>query len=277
MSALRVAARGRSGRHRRSGPGRGDITTTRVERNTASEIECVTKMTVEPVSAQSRSSSRLSRSRVISSSAPNGSSISRSAGENDNARAIATRCCMPTRELPWVVLVEPGQLDQLEHLGDPGVAPRAVPLEQLERQRDVLRNGAPVVEDGGLEDDPVVTIEPSARGRLAVDEDRARGRRREIPDHPKQRRLAAARGPDQRDELAPPDLEIDPLERRDPALRERLASRRRARRPSRPRSYEPLRRTVDEELLGADDDEEEPDPEHAAIRFVAQRFCGLRT
>ena len=37
----------------------------------------------------------LRRSRVISSSAPNGSSISSSAGENESARAIETRCCMP--------------------------------------------------------------------------------------------------------------------------------------------------------------------------------------
>ena len=37
----------------------------------------------------------LRRSRVISSSAPNGSSISSSAGSNDSARAIETRCCMP--------------------------------------------------------------------------------------------------------------------------------------------------------------------------------------
>ena len=76
-------------------PGRADITTTRVERNTASEIECVTKITVDSVSSHSRSSSRFSRSRVISSSAPNGSSISSSAGENESARAIDTRCCIP--------------------------------------------------------------------------------------------------------------------------------------------------------------------------------------
>ena len=40
-------------------PGRADMTTTRVDRNTASEIECVTKTTVEPVSCQIRSSSRV--------------------------------------------------------------------------------------------------------------------------------------------------------------------------------------------------------------------------
>ena len=76
-------------------PGRGDMTTTRVERKTASAIECVTKTIVDSVSSQIRSSSPFSRSRVISSSAPNGSSISSSAGENDSARAIETRCCMP--------------------------------------------------------------------------------------------------------------------------------------------------------------------------------------
>ena len=76
-------------------PGRADMTTTRVERKTASAIECVTKTIVDWVSCQMRSSSMFSRSRVISSSAPNGSSISSSAGEKESARAIDTRCCMP--------------------------------------------------------------------------------------------------------------------------------------------------------------------------------------
>ncbi|MFC7480367.1 hypothetical protein ACFQX7_10415 [Luedemannella flava] len=74
-------------------PGRGDMTTTRSDRYTASVIEWVTKMTV--VSAHRRNSSSCSRSRVISSSAPNGSSMSSSGGCTARARAIATRCCMP--------------------------------------------------------------------------------------------------------------------------------------------------------------------------------------
>ena len=45
--------------------------------------------------SQIRSSSPFRRSRVISSSAPNGSSISRRSGENESARAIETRCCIP--------------------------------------------------------------------------------------------------------------------------------------------------------------------------------------
>ena len=71
------------------------MTTTFVERKTASEIECVTKTTVERSCCQIESSSRFRRSRVISSSAPNGSSISSSAGSNERARAIEARCCMP--------------------------------------------------------------------------------------------------------------------------------------------------------------------------------------
>ncbi len=76
-------------------PGRGLMTTTRVERKTASGMEWVTKMTVVPVSLQMSSSSALSRSRVISSSAPKGSSMSNSDGCSASARAMATRCCMP--------------------------------------------------------------------------------------------------------------------------------------------------------------------------------------
>ena len=92
--ASRPAAAGRR-RCRRCGPGRGDMTTTRSERNTASGMEWVTKTTAAPVSAQIRTSSFCMRSRVISSSAPNGSSISSSRGRSARARAIATRCCMP--------------------------------------------------------------------------------------------------------------------------------------------------------------------------------------
>ncbi len=71
------------------------MTTTRVLRNTASLIEWVTNTTVLPVSRHSRKSSRFRFSRVISSSAPNGSSISKIAGSKARARAMLTRCCIP--------------------------------------------------------------------------------------------------------------------------------------------------------------------------------------
>src|SRR6516165_11112518 len=55
----------------------------------------VTNTIVVPVSRQMRSSSSFRRSRVISSTAPNGSSINRMRGPPSRARAIATRCRIP--------------------------------------------------------------------------------------------------------------------------------------------------------------------------------------
>ena len=57
-------------------PGRGDITTMRVDRYTASGSEWVTNTTVFFVLAHSASNCTFRWSRTISSSAPNGSSIS---------------------------------------------------------------------------------------------------------------------------------------------------------------------------------------------------------
>ena len=59
---------------RRCGPGRADMTSTRLERNTASWIEWVMNSPAKRSCRKRRWSSSLSRSRVISSRAPNGSS-----------------------------------------------------------------------------------------------------------------------------------------------------------------------------------------------------------
>src|SRR6266699_3259988 len=88
-------------------PGRELITSTRSERNTASAIECVMNSTLVSVSIQMRCSSMFIRSRVISSSAPNGSSISSSEGSNDSALAIETRCCMPPESCHTACLENP--------------------------------------------------------------------------------------------------------------------------------------------------------------------------
>ena len=61
-------------------PGRGVITATRSPRNTASVIEWVMRKMVRRVSIQIRCSSVFMASRVNASRAPNGSSISNSAG-----------------------------------------------------------------------------------------------------------------------------------------------------------------------------------------------------
>src|SRR3954452_6983512 len=61
-------------------PGRADSSTTRSARKTASAIECVTSTTVALVASAMRWSSMFILSRVIASSAPNGSSSSRISG-----------------------------------------------------------------------------------------------------------------------------------------------------------------------------------------------------
>ena len=76
-------------------PGRLVMTITRSDRNTASGMEWVISNTVLRFSSQIRCSSRFMCSRVIASSAPNGSSIRRMAGSVMSERQIATRCCMP--------------------------------------------------------------------------------------------------------------------------------------------------------------------------------------
>src|SRR6266496_3543647 len=63
--------------------------------------------TLVSVSIQMRCSSMFIRSRVISSSAPNGSSISSSEGSNDSALAIETRCCMPPESCHTACLENP--------------------------------------------------------------------------------------------------------------------------------------------------------------------------
>jgi len=91
-----VRGRGRSTANRSAIlPGRGVITSTRSARNTASLVEWVMNTTVLRRSIQMRCNSTFIASRVIASSAPNGSSIKSSAGSWISARTSATRCCMP--------------------------------------------------------------------------------------------------------------------------------------------------------------------------------------
>ena len=173
------------------------------------------------------------------------------------------------RELPRMVLPEPLKLDELEHLVDARLPLRSVPAGELERQRDVLRHRPPLVEHGVLEDDAVVVVAPRLTGRLAVHLDVAARRLDQVADDPQQRRLAAPRRADERDELAVLDLELDVLERRRPAL-------------------EPLRDAVDRDRAHATCSgarrttifsapttaRKKAMPSSAAMMFVAHRFCG---
>ena len=112
-----------------------------------------------------RNSSMLSRSWVISSSAPNSSSISRRAGEKERARAIEAPAAIASRAPTGGGSRIRGELREVEHVPTRSCA-RAVPAHHLERQGDVLRHGAPVIEDRRLKGDAVVAIEPCPAGGL---------------------------------------------------------------------------------------------------------------
>src|SRR3954447_17425374 len=71
------------------------ITATRSPSKMASSMSWVTKMIVVRCWSQMSSRNSCIRSRVIASSAPNGSSISSSDGREASARANAARCFMP--------------------------------------------------------------------------------------------------------------------------------------------------------------------------------------
>ena len=163
------------------------------------------------------------RSRVISSSAPNGSSMSRSAGSKESARAIETRCCIPPESCHGWCPSKPVSSTSSIISRTRSARSAAVPADHLQRERDVLRDRAPVVEDGVLEDDAVVAVEARLTGGLAVHHHVPGRGLDEVADDAQQRRLAASRRPDERDELARPDIEVDPLQGDDPAACELLA------------------------------------------------------
>src|SRR5437763_1596540 len=122
-----------------------------------------------------------------------------------------------------MVFLEAGELDELDHLFDAVDAASAVPTEHLERKGNVLRHRPPVVQDRGLEDDPVVTVPTRLASRLPVDDHGARRRVDDVADDSQERRFATAGRTDQRDELASRDFEVDVVERGYLASAERLA------------------------------------------------------
>ena len=128
-------------------------------------------------------------------------------------------------------------------------------------------------EHGILEDDAVVAVRAGALRRLAVDGHRAGGRLHEVADHTQQRRLAAAGGADQVDELARHELEVDVLQRGDVAARERLRHAFDAHdgRDCAHATFSGARRTM---IFSATTTIEKRMPRTAETMFVAQSSCG---
>ena len=177
------------------------ITATRSERKTASAIEWVTSSVVVARSVQIRCSSRLSRWRVISSSAPNGSSSSSIVGFDHQRAGDRHALAHAAGELGRPGRLEALEADQLDQVGD-GVGADLHPAD-LERQPDVGRDGAPRQQRRVLEGD----------AELVLAADRRRAIRRapapcrtvgvlQVGEDAQHRRLAAAGRPEQGQELA---------------------------------------------------------------------------
>ena len=112
-------------------------------------------------------------------------------------------------KLPRELALEAGQIDQFQMMLGALLPLGRAHAHDLERQGDVAQHAAPRVKRRGLEDVAVSARQARPLGRDAVDRDDALGRFFEVGDDAHQRRLAAARWPDQRDEVAVADLEID--------------------------------------------------------------------
>ena len=143
------------------------------------------------------------RSRVISSSAPNGSSI-RSSARRERERARDRDALLhAARELPRMVALEAGELDELEHLLDArrrasrGSSRASRAAARCSSRRCASRRAR----RAGRRSRSRGRAAPGA-AVLPFTVDPARRRLDEVADDPQQRRLAAARRPDQRDELA---------------------------------------------------------------------------
>ena len=146
-------------------PGRGDITTTRSDRYTASGIECVTNTTAAPVSAQMREQLGL---HALAGHLVEGAER---LVHEQQARAFGQRpgdrdaLLHAAGELVRVVLAKSASPTSVEQLGH--ARPRALGLAdavQLAAAADVAGHRAPRQQPGLLEGDAVVLVDgPGAR------------------------------------------------------------------------------------------------------------------
>src|SRR5213080_1309884 len=158
-------------------------------------MECVTNSTVLCSTRWIRLSSSCSTSRVCASSAPNGSSMRMISGLLASARAMATRCFIPP-----------------EIARDDGAALGAAGALEAQPELHVARHGEPRKQHVLLEHDAAVRT--GSRDGTAVDQHLAGGRTEKAGDDVQQRRLAAAGGTEQADELVLGDVDIDVEQRR---------------------------------------------------------------
>ena len=150
-------------------PGRGDITTTRSERNTASGIEWVTNTTAAPVSAADARQLGLHplarhlverAERLVHQQQP------RTLGERARDRDALLHAA---RELIGMPVGEVREPDQLRELGDARLALAPLPRRAARAAARCSRDRPPRQQAGLLEGDAVVLVPARAGGGLAED------------------------------------------------------------------------------------------------------------
>ena len=143
-----------------------------------------------------------------------------------SARASATRCCCPPDSSAAVAFPCPADARARPPRARVRDLRRAT-AAHLEAEGDVLRDGHVREQRVALEDEPhVAPVGRHAGQILAADEDLAARLRRQARDHPQRRRLAAARGPEERDQLALRHVELDVVDREEVVVALRQSAQR---------------------------------------------------
>ena len=168
MAIVRAAAADRWRSSSMMVAGRRPITSTRSDRNAASRMLWVTKITVLRLACQMRSSSTPISSRVMASSALNGSSISRMRGIVDERPADRHALAHAAREL---ARQQAGEFVELAPCAaTPARAARYCARGSFSSsigKQHVVEHRAPRQQHRALEDDADLAARP--RHRLAVD------------------------------------------------------------------------------------------------------------
>jgi hypothetical protein len=170
--------------------------------DSASSWSCVTMMVVTPSFCCSARISCRSRTRSSASSADSGSSSSSRPGEVAMARASAMRCCWPPESCAGYLPSLPGRPTSLSSSVTRARCRRAASCGSPGRRRRCRRRqvGKQRV---ALEHDAVVALRRRQPRDVAAGlQDLAGGLHLQAGDDAQQGRLAAARGPEEADELA---------------------------------------------------------------------------
>ena len=175
-------------------------------------------MNVIPTSCWRALSSSCISLRSFRSSAPSGSSRSRTVGPVDEGPGERDALLLAARHLPRPPLAVAAEPDELERLGDPPLLVGLRDLLLAEAVADVLGD-VHVREQGVVLEDrvDVAPVRRDAGDRLAGEQDLALRRLLEARDHPEGRRLAAAGRAQQAGEGPRRDLEVHPVDRDDGA------------------------------------------------------------